>query len=102
MKFTGTTAQREQAQRRAAISHITGTAAKIESAQTLILIQELCSQLHRIDSGNASRAEQLRRDILLWVIYHRDIKELELMKGLVIEVATLKARKARRAAKTTV
>ena len=102
MKYTGTYTNRKQVQRRAAISHITGTAEKIESAQTLILIQELCGQLHRIDSGNASRAEQLRQDILLLVIYHRDIKELELMKGLVIEVATLKARQARRVAKTTV
>lgn len=99
MRYTGTMTQREQAQRRAAIKQITKTAAKIESAYTLTQIQDICSQLQHIESGNASTAEQLKNDILLWVRSTKDIKELELMKGLVIEVATMKARKAQRAAR---
>ena len=99
MRYTGTITQREQAQRTAALRRIVRTAAKIESAYRLTLIQELCSQMHHIDSGKASQAEQLKNDILLWVRSTKDIKELELMKGLVIEVATMKARKAQRAAR---
>lgn len=99
MRYTGTYTQREQAQRKAALKHITETAAKIKSAGKVTLIQELCSQLHHIDSGNANQAERLKNDILLWVLCTKDIKELELMKGLIIEVATMKARKAQREAR---
>ena len=100
MRYTGAHTQREQAQRKAALRHITETAAKIENATKLTLMQALCSQLHHIDSGKASKAERLKNDILLWVHDTKDIEELELMRGLVIEVATMKARKALRASKT--
>lgn len=99
MRYIGTYTQREQAQRKAALTQITKSAAKIRSSGKVTLIQELCSQLQHIDSGRASQAEQLKNDIILWVHATSDIKELELMKGLVIEVATMKARKAQRAAR---
>lgn len=45
----------------------------------------------------AKIAEQLKHDIMQRVQSTSNIKELELMKGLVDEVATMKARKAKRA-----
>ena len=47
-------------------------------------------------SSNTSPAEQLKHDIMQRVQSTSNIKELELMKGLVDEVATMKARKAQR------
>ena len=99
MKYTGTTAKRAQAQRTAALRRIVRTAAMIESADTMNRLLLITRQMQHIDSGKASQAEQLKNDILLWVRSTKDIKELELMKGLVIEVATMKARKAQRAAR---
>ena len=99
MKYTGTYTQRAQAQRTAALRRIVRTAAKIESAYRLTLIQELCSQMHHIDSGKASQAERLKDMINVWTVYHDDVEELKLMFGLVTQVATMKARKAQRAAK---
>ena len=100
MKYTGTYTQRQQAQRTAALKRIIRTAAQIGSAVTLNRLLIVTRQMQHIDSGNASRAEQLRDAINVWTVYHNDIKELELMKGLVIEVVTMKARKAHKAAKT--
>ena len=37
--------------------------------------------------------------INVWTVYHDDVEELKLMFGLVTQVATMKARKAQRAAK---
>lgn len=100
MKYTGTYTQRQQAHRTAALKRIIRIAAQIGSAVTLNRLLIVTRQMLHIDSDKASRAEQLRDTINVWTVYHNDIKELELMKGLVIEVATMKARKAHRAAKT--
>lgn len=94
MRYTGSYTQREQAQRNAALAQITIAAAKIRSSGKVTLIQELCAQLQHIDSGRASRAEQLKNDIILWVHATSDIKELELIKLLVTEIVAMKARLA--------
>lgn len=99
MKYTGTTANRTQAQRRAALRRIVRTAAKIESTDDMNRLLLITRQIQRIDSGKASQAEQLRDMINVWTVYHDDVEELKLMFGLVTQVATMKARKAQRAAK---
>ena len=99
MKYTGTTAKRAQAQRTAALRRIVRTAAMIESADTMNRLLLITRQMQRIDSGKASQAERLRDMINVWTVYHDDLKELELMLGLVTQVATMKARHAQRAAK---
>ena len=63
-------------------------------------LARIALQIQRVDSGKASEAEQIRDIISVWTVYHDDIEELKLMKGLVIEVATMKSRKAQRAARS--
>ena len=99
MKYTGTYTQRAQAQRTAALRRIVRTAAKIESTDTMNRLLLITRQMQHIDSGKASQAERLRDMINVWTVYHDDIEELKLMFGLVTQVATMKARKAQRAAK---
>ena len=100
MKYTGTYTNRERAQCNAAFKHLVRAAAAITSACSMERLVKIAIQMGHRDSGNASKAETLRDIISVWTMYHDDIKELELMKGLVIEVATMKARKAHKAAKT--
>ena len=102
MKYTGTTAKRTQAQRTAALRRIVRTAAKLESADTMNRLLLITRQMQRIDSGKASQAERLRDMINVWTVYHDDVEELKLMFGLVTQVATMKARKAQRAAQAAV
>ena len=97
MKYTGTTAKRAQAQRRAALRRIVRTAAMIESADTMNRLLLITRQMQHRDSGIASEAERLRDMINVWTVYHDDIEELKLMFGLVTQVATMKARHARSA-----
>ena len=99
MKYTGTTAKRTQVQRMAALRHIVRTAAKIESTDDMNRLLLITRQIQHRDSGIASQAEQLRDMINVWTVYHDDVEELNLMFGLVTQVATMKARKAQRAAK---
>lgn len=99
MKYTGTTANRTQVQRRAALRRIVRTAAKIESADDMNRLLLITRQMQHIDSGIASETERLRDMINVWTVYHDDVEELKLMFGLVTQVATMKARKAQRAAK---
>ena len=99
MKYTGTTANRTQVQRTAALRRIVRTAAKLESADTMNRLLLITRQMQHIDSGIASQAERLRDMINVWTVYHDDIEELKLMFGLVTQVATMKARHAQRAAK---
>lgn len=99
MKYTGTTAKRAQAQRTAALRRIVRTAAKIESADDMNRLLLITRQMQHRDSGIASQAERLRDMINVWTVYHDDVEELKLMFGLVTQVATMKARKAQRAAK---
>lgn len=101
MRYTGEYSKRQQAQRQAALKVIITAASKISNPYAMERLAKTAVQIQHIDSDKASRAEQLRDTINVWTVYHNDIKELELMKGLVIEVATMKARKARRVAKTT-
>lgn len=63
------------------------------------MLFDFCTQLQHIDSGRASQAEEVRHSIHVWTTYHEDLEELKLMRGLVFEVATMKARKAERAKK---
>lgn len=97
MKYTGTTANRTQAQRRAALRRIVRTAAKIKSTDDMNRLLLITRQMQHIDSGIASQAERLRDMINVWTVYHDDIEELKLMFGLVNQVATMKARHARAA-----
>lgn len=100
MKYTGPYKQREQAQRKVTLSRIIRIAARIESTDTLTRLLLVTQQIQHTDSGRATKAEKIRDIINIWTVYHDDIEELELMKGLVIEVATMKARKAQRVVRT--
>ena len=99
MTYTGIYCRRMQAQHNVALNRITKCIHSIADTRYVMSLLAYCTQLQHIDSGKASRAEKLRHEINTWITYHENVKELELMKGLVIEVATMKARKAQRAAR---
>ena len=97
MRYIGTTANRTQVQCTAALRHIVRTAAQIGSADTMNRLLLITRQMQHIDSGNASRAEQLRDWINVWTVYHDDIGELQRMFDMVFYISRTKQRQAERA-----
>lgn len=98
MKYTGTYTNRKQVQRRVTLSRIIRTAAKIESADTMNRLLLITRQMQHTDSGNPSRAEQLRDWINVWTVYHDDIGELQRIFDMVFYISRTKQRQAERAA----
>lgn len=97
MRYTGTYAQREQAQRKAAIRHLIRAIPSITSACKMERLAKIAIQMKNIDSGKESRAEKLRDIISVWTMYHDDLDELEDMQQWVCYIAARKARQAQRA-----
>lgn len=98
-KYTGNNKKRTQAQRQVILTRIIKYLHAIENTEHAQQILHFCIQTLNIESGKASTAERCRHQIHLWTDYHEDIEELTMMKELVVQVATMKARKAQRAAR---
>lgn len=99
MRYTGTYTARAQAQSKAILRQTVKRAQGITNPEYMKMLFDFCTQLQHIDTGRASQAEEIRNSIHIWTAYHKDLEELKLMRGLIFEVATMKARKAERAAR---
>ena len=99
LRYTGTYTARAQAHSKAILRHTIKRAQGSTNPDYMKMVFDFCAQLQAVDSGRASRAQQLKHDIHIWADYHDDLKELELMRGLVIEAATIKQRRAAREAR---
>lgn len=97
MRYTGTYSNRQQAQRQVALKVIITAASKISNPYAMERLAKTAVQIQHIDSGTASRAEQLRDIINALTVDHKDVEELEDMKQLVCYVSSRKARQAQRA-----
>ena len=70
---------------------------ELQAAKIAVMNRQVAESAAENGIDDTSPAEQLKHDIMQRVQSTSNIKELELMKGLVDEVATMKARKAKRA-----